>query len=441
MQTVDDMLTYVDQLLLNQYNRCLNAPERLILTAAWEDETYEEVVKKSKIGYKINTIQRAIAPGLWTLLSKLLGQPVGKKSFRAVITAVYNREQGMELPWLVGAQIPGVSKFYGRQRELDELRQLVVTHRCVVLVGVTGIGKRSLVAKLIDSEPQLPFQQILWKPVHYAPDPLQLACDVLQLLGHPVSQTQRLDAQLSDLVAILKTRRCLLVLDTADALLSNGSMGFKQLSEGYLSLFRRVIEETQSCVLLTSQEPIPDIETFALRGLPLISYPLEGLTVADARQIFKEVGLLDEPMWDAIIQSLGRHPLLLRQIANWIKMRLGGSLSSLSRATMQLGIVQYWFDHLFGDPLYLSAEDRQTLLVLATLLTERQSAVLPISELLEQEEIASASVERLIQSALVETSMHSTTHEQLLSLWTLLQKYLLKDPRGLVKQPILMKSA
>lgn len=450
METAE-IFSFIDELLIKNCGRPLTAAERLVIAAASDGKKYDEVAEGS--GYKAVTIQRTIAPALWNVLSQALNQPIRKNNLRHVVTTAIQVASQVQddkpavtgsdfNPFLVlGAPMPDVSRFYGRKREIQELQQMYRTHRCVMLIGVEGIGKRSLVAKMVRDR-LLPFEQILWKPVYYRPTVEQLVEDLLQLLGSELSQPHSFQAAFSHLIGLLQKRRCLLILDSADALLVGDQAGYRQLEEGHFGLLRRIVEETQSCLLLTGEKEIPQLEdTFSLRGYPSVSYPISGLEEADARQIFVASGLVEDAHWDDTIASLGRHPLLLCQIANWVKTRLGGNLAALAQKTVQLGILQYWFDEMFGDPLYLSDSDRHVLIDLATLQSERSFRTVRVSELISRNRISVASIDRLIRCSLVEVSLDSLTQEQSLSLNPLLEKYLLTDPRGLVQRPMAIRSA
>ena len=114
-------------------------------------------------------------------MSALLNQKVRKKSFKKALTEAItsgqltatlatpsNRESKLDeqsangIVSTVGARLPEISEFYGRDRELRDLKKLVESHTCVLLIGVQGIGKKSLVSKLIQTQ-KLPFSKVLWK--------------------------------------------------------------------------------------------------------------------------------------------------------------------------------------------------------------------------------------------------------------------------------------
>ncbi|MGG6262900.1 hypothetical protein ACQ4M3_29105 [Leptolyngbya sp. AN03gr2] len=448
MKTLD-VLAFVDDLMKTHCRQKLTAAERLVLAAAWQGKTYDEIAQGST--YKANTLHRTVATSLWKKLTFIFNEPVTKRNLRAVVSqrlpaleqtdhhTHFNQDRSSVVRsnlTVVGAQIPDVSRFYGRDRELSQLQTLVDTHRCVMLVGVEGIGKRSLVARLIQTRP-LPFDIACWKPVHYKPKVQQFVVDILRVLTGESWQDQDFDCQLSGLINVLQARRCLLVLDSADALLE-GEPSDRCLSSGYLSVFRRIVEETKSCLLLTCQEVISEIEEgFSLRGYLSTSLPVGGLTIEDSKQFFIEAALLNQDQWEDAIISLGRHPLLLRQVASWVKNRMGGSFENLGAKTIQLGIVQAWFDELFRDAVYLSPLDRQVLLDLAHFQSLHPAQVgITISELIERNRVSVASIDRLLRSALIEVSLQPHRREQVLTLSPLLQKYLLTDPRGLVHRPL-----
>jgi len=84
-----------------------------------------------------------------------------------------------------------VSVFYGRTQELSQLKQWVVgdaledlvcqRRRLVVVLGMGGIGKTALVAKLVE-QVSSQFEYIIWKSLRHAP-PLR---DLLTAGGLPI---------------------------------------------------------------------------------------------------------------------------------------------------------------------------------------------------------------------------------------------------------------
>ena len=76
------------------------------------------------------------------------------------------------------------SIFYGRTKELETLKQWIVDDRCrlVALLGMGGIGKTSLAAKL-GEEIQGEFEIVVWRSLRNAPLVEELLAGVIQFLS------------------------------------------------------------------------------------------------------------------------------------------------------------------------------------------------------------------------------------------------------------------
>lgn len=85
MQTLESLLKFTEQSVYDVTGEYLNDLQRVILREASQDpkKTYEEIAIEHK--YSGNYIQQIVAPRLWRLLSKVLGQKVTKSNLRSVL--------------------------------------------------------------------------------------------------------------------------------------------------------------------------------------------------------------------------------------------------------------------------------------------------------------------------------------------------------------------
>jgi hypothetical protein len=63
--------------------RHLNDVEEDVLSGTWQGLTYPEMAKTSS--YSLNYLKQDIGPSLWKLLSRALGQEIGKSNFRSTV--------------------------------------------------------------------------------------------------------------------------------------------------------------------------------------------------------------------------------------------------------------------------------------------------------------------------------------------------------------------
>ncbi len=155
---------------------------------------------------------------------------------------------------------PDAEPFYGRIKELETLEQWMLQDCCrlIAIVGMGGIGKTALSVKVVE-QVNSQFECFIWRSLRDAPPLADLLADLIRF----VSQQPEMDLpeserdRLSQLMELLRQRRCLLVLDGFEAVLQEGDpTGDSQVGyEGYGELLKRIADERhQSCLLLNSRE-------------------------------------------------------------------------------------------------------------------------------------------------------------------------------------------
>lgn len=109
--------------------------------------------------------------------------------------------------------------FYGRTEELETLNQWLVLDRCrlIAILGLGGMGKSSLAAK-ITQQVQGDFEAIIWRSLRNAPTLETLLAELVPF----VSQQQETQATPERLLAWLRQRRCLIILDNVETILQAG---------------------------------------------------------------------------------------------------------------------------------------------------------------------------------------------------------------------------
>jgi WD40 repeat protein/transcriptional regulator with XRE-family HTH domain len=240
-----------------------------------------------------------------------------------------------ELPSAHWGEAPDTESFYGRQDELAQLRQWIVTDRCriVALCGFGGMGKTAL-ATYLARVIQPFFSYLFWYSLRNAPPLEQFLKRCILFL----SNQQQFDLpgdtneQITLLIDYLQKYRCLLVLDNFDALLQAGHLDgqYMEGNEGYGKLLQRIgTAEHQSCLLLTSREKPSEItplegETSSVRLLLL-----GGVDVEDGKDILKSKGLHGSAKaWSALIRKYSGNPLALQLVAQPIRKLFGSSIAN-----------------------------------------------------------------------------------------------------------------
>lgn len=374
----------------------LSNMEEVAIEAAWKGIKYQKISEVRNVN--LNSLQGSVAPKLWKNLSKVYNFRITKTTFKKFFTDrssdILHAEQRrlseeeavvalnpapITIP-VIGAALPHTEKFYGRQKELKELEILLDKHSCILVVGSEGVGKKSLVAHFLH-DAALPFSQIVWKPLHHRPENLE--AELLQLLGEAVG---------SSLVSYFKARKSIIVFESIDALIIRQG-GQSDLDPNVMSLIRRIVEETESKILLISNEPIEQIRSMMLRGNAMI-YPLHGLGLQEAKALMG--GDLSGHLED-IWESTGGNPLMLKRIGQWQQTQAANSLGPTM--AHRLTVHRSLFDGLHNQILAsqsLSKIDRQLLEFIAS-----EEIGISYRQLLRLRPNEAQNIQRLLEMGLV----------------------------------------
>jgi WD40 repeat protein/transcriptional regulator with XRE-family HTH domain len=216
------------------------------------------------------------------------------------------------------------SLFCGRREELVRLKQWVLEERCrlVLLLGIGGIGKSTLAAKLVQHI-QAEFEVVVWRSLQNAPPFEEWLETVLPVLlraqGKDIAVPSRLNGKLLKLMQGLHSCRCLLILDNAETILSAGQTGqYRAGYEGYGQLFKDIGEAShQSCLLLTSREKPREIVPLKGEKSKVRSLRLLGLNPEAGRELFRHRGTFagTESQWERLVEHYGGNPLALKLVA------------------------------------------------------------------------------------------------------------------------------
>jgi len=396
--TIEEALEIIERVL--DQGRSSKVQE-IVFRQCWEAQSYTEIAKNS--GYEVGYI-RDVGYKLWKLLSKAFGKKVTKNNFYGVLKQQYaaisaapppSSSFGIELPTMqvpepkllsVGRSAPhiqlhrhtaqdwgeaiDVSLFYGRTVELTLLKQWLCHDRCrlVALLGIGGIGKTALAAKLAEQVKD-EFDFLIWRVLRNTLPVTELIAELLMFFsGQQSVLPETVDVQISRLMEYLRQYRCLLVLDNAESVLQSGEPGGQYRSgyERYGQLLRRVGDERhQSCVLLTSREKPIGWTAKEGKALPVRSLQLNGLGQTEAKEILKTKGLVEaEDECTKLIERYSGNPLALKSVATTIQSLFDGNVSQfLEQGTVIFGDIEDLLDQHFNR---LSTLEKHVMYWLAT---------------------------------------------------------------------------
>ncbi|WP_019500418.1 AAA family ATPase [Pseudanabaena sp. PCC 6802] len=360
--------------------------QELVIRQSCEGSTYAEMANNSDYD---GDYVRKVGSEVWHTLSEILGEPVSKGNIRAVLSRCQRRVKVLDteitLPQSQKVsiyqdcdEVIDVSIFCGRVQELDTLFEWITSDRCrlVAILGMGGIGKTSLVAKLVekilefggeglevgeDGEERREarsafkaFRFVIWRSLRNAPTVESILVSSIQAIadrrGDSVAMPQTLDGLLTKLMDYLRSERCLIVLDNFESILRSAGDGGSEIDyrvglyrpgyENYGQMLRRIGDELHnSCAILTSREKPSGMSSNEGPRLPVRSFLLSGLQ-SEGSEIFRVKGLSgSEEQWHSLIQHYGGNPLALKIVATRIREQYGSDVAA------------FWTSHnsVFGD--------------------------------------------------------------------------------------------
>jgi hypothetical protein len=86
----EEVLKAVNTAVFASEGRHLTQVEEDVLRGAWLDLTYPEIAKTSS--YSLNYLKQDVGPNLWKLLSRVLGEEVGKSNFRSFMERYFLKQ-------------------------------------------------------------------------------------------------------------------------------------------------------------------------------------------------------------------------------------------------------------------------------------------------------------------------------------------------------------
>ncbi|MGD1917804.1 MAG: NB-ARC domain-containing protein [Pleurocapsa sp.] len=300
------MLMLVEDLIIQRMGASLTDLQRSILTDCWLDPRVTYEIMANKHGYSAKYLKQDVGPKLWKLLSIICGEKVKKNNFKSAIERLVNNNHNqieislsndsnsdnlavctsdLEITKIASpAQLldvadspkaknkiinlreaPDANVFFGRQKEIDTLSQLLVqkSAKLVTILGMGGIGKTNLAIKLVQ-EVTHDYDYVFWRSLTYNASYEQFILELLtflyqdSLVDIPTNSQEQLDI----LIDRLHQNRCLIILDNLETILSDNKTdsSYRAGYEKYGDLFQIIGQYNhRSCLLITSREKPQEI--------------------------------------------------------------------------------------------------------------------------------------------------------------------------------------
>ncbi len=232
---------------------------------------------------------------------------------------------------------PDTSSFFGRKKELQDVKRWLKHCRLIAVLGIGGIGKTTFVAQLVEEVSQDEDGDLdygYWCSLRSAPPLLETLRNCItffserQQIELPPSEEE----QIGLLMELLRRRHCLLVLDNFDSLLQGGQRAgqYRAGYEGYGRLLERLGNEQHlSAVLLTSREKPREISRLEGAQRPVRSLTLAGIGSQAGRAILEEKGISGtNSEVEALVTRYAGNPLALSLVAETIHEIFGGQIAA-----------------------------------------------------------------------------------------------------------------
>ncbi|ELS00635.1 NB-ARC domain-containing protein [Xenococcus sp. PCC 7305] len=359
---LEELITYLVNYLKP---RVLSDLQEKVLRGAWSGQTYVKIAEKT---FNDPDYLKGIGANLWKILSEALSENVTKRNIKLVVKRKHQKlldinqkthHEEINLPKVTKSALktatlgnesvtnsyrdwgdaPDSSLFHGRTQELATLERWLIgdcdrnyrRSRVLALLGIGGIGKTALAAKLA-RQVAPKFDIVIWKSLRNAPNFKNFLSELIFTSGDRqmfcISDTA--EGQINNLMDYLRRNRCLLIFDHLDNILASGKLGGQYLDgyQGYGQLLRRIQDEShQSSVIITSREKPTGLSLREGRKSLVRSHVVKGLAKDAMLKILDDRGLTgSESTLQQFCDRCEGNPLILKMATATIEALFAGDL-------------------------------------------------------------------------------------------------------------------
>ncbi len=379
---VTEILQFVDGLVYQHTGKHLDDVQMAVIKGSYEGDTYNEIGEKNHFN---KSHVGEVGGDLWKLLSEALGEDIKKTNCRSVLERLYiqscdnslnvyniNGTNNVYRPQILDNNIqknhpqksehnkksisayrdltfaPKVIKFSNRETELQTLYNWIFNQNTplISVLGLSGIGKSALVRIFIDLNLDR-FEVIIWKNIKLTPALNQVITEILTTVETP----DILNSLVCQLLNLLKSKRCLIIIDDVQHIFTPGQFAGQYQAEykDYQNLFTTIAEtdHQSNIIILISQEKCPEVQSLDDRLYPVKALELLGLDDID---FLETTGLNNQDSWLKLIQLYQGNPTYLKDIASLIQDVYGGDAADFlaEHSLVITQKMQAYFNDLFN---------------------------------------------------------------------------------------------
>ncbi|MGB3511057.1 MAG: ATP-binding protein [Microcoleaceae cyanobacterium] len=356
------VLELVDDLIFAKTGKHLDYLQKNVLKGTLEGKTYPDIAKDS--GFSESHVKN-VGQELWKLLSLVLAEKVKKANFKGVFrkikshnfssaivsgychtnptansiifpdkerspTSSENSQETKNQPQLYLAEAPEIFNFYDRSSELTTLENWILkdSSRLIALLGISGIGKTTLILQLI-KQIKTNFNYVIYRSLRFSPTLDVTLTKLLKVFSQEADISQNIETKISQLLDHLNQYRCLIILDDLQMLFCSGKIAgqYQTESENYQIFFQLIAEMNhQSCLILNSREKPIEIAQLKTKNNYVRAIVLGSLGSA-AKQILQNQELLDEETWENLIDIYQGNPRWIEFTATTIQELFDSSVA------------------------------------------------------------------------------------------------------------------